>query len=136
GAGGLGVTGIDRHIDPGFYKCFDDRENTGLLVFNTDSFSARRRRLAADVDNIGPRIVHAQPVINRLASVEVLATIRERIVSHVQDAHDQRTIGWQILKRFASSLPHDRKRARCRTGSWDSANRHGKSFLFGYLRRP
>ena len=85
--GHLGARGVDAGPHAGGGELADHREHPPALLVGVDPVGAGPGRLAADVDVVGARGVHLQPVGDRGGRVGEAAAVGEGVRGDVEDAH-------------------------------------------------
>jgi len=92
GCGGRGFPGVDgeQGVGAGFEDGFDDGEDAALLFFGGDGrVFAGARGFAADVDDVGSLLEHAEGVGCGCSGIEEAAAVGEGIGRDVEDPHDE-----------------------------------------------
>ena len=96
GAAGSGrVVGVDGEDGGGalFQQGFDDREDAGLLFFGRERSGVGARGFAAEVEDVGAFIQHAEGLrdgsFGSVFGGIVEAAVGERVRRDIEDAHDE-----------------------------------------------
>ncbi len=80
---------VGRDDDAALREALDDGHDAGDLVAFPDRLRAGPRGLAADIDDGDAGDLHGEARIGRLVRIaDQLATVREAVRRHVEDAHD------------------------------------------------
>ena len=90
--GALGPHGVDAHRYAGGDESGDHRQDAAELLVERTRERPRPRRLAADVDDVGPGLVQASAVVDGPLCVEELAAVGEGVGGDVEDAHHDRAV--------------------------------------------
>ena len=85
-----GLRGVDAHRHAGARgQLPDDGHHAAQLLLLGDRFGAGARRLAADVEDVGPLARETQAVLDRRRRVEERPAVREGVRGDVDDPHDR-----------------------------------------------
>ena len=102
-ASNFGVARIDAHAQAQIGQLAHYIEHARELLFDGHFRRTRTRRLAAHVDYLSAFVDHLTRIRHRFGKTVVLATVRERIGRHVQNAHNDGACGVEFEVR---AFPH------------------------------
>ena len=91
GFGHARLVGIDRDRDRhSTLQPFQHRQHPAQFLGFVNGRCPRPRRLAADIEDVGALLHHAERIRHRAGRIEALAAIGKRVGRDVDDRHDER----------------------------------------------
>ena len=98
---------VDRDPDVARQR-LDHRDHPGQLDLFGHGLGPRAGRLTPDVDDVGPLGHHVEPVGHGGLGGQVAPPVGERVRRHVENAHDERSVGQNRYLRTATNRlrPH------------------------------